>query len=438
MMLDTVLELVKQAGADAWEVTETKTEGWEFYFIRHLLDQNRIRKTTSVNVRLFRKSEDGTMIGSASEEIPGTLSREEAGERIREILERASYAQNPYYTLRGPAGDADGASQPAGSEDVPGAAETAAAYLETMRAVPESAETDLNSYEIFVNRKQTRFLNSEGVDVAWNGTGTMLEAVVNARNAEHEVELYRISAAGGCDREQILRELSGAMHIGRDRLRAVPMPKLGSIPVVFSTREGTEICRFFTGRLSAAFKARGYSDLEIGVPAFGGNMETKLTVEALRSLPMSSGNAPYDPEGAPVRDTVMMKDGVPLCFLGDRQFSCYLGLEDSFIPGNYRISGGTASEDELRAGDYLEAVEFSNFQVDELSGNIAGEIRLAYWHHGGEVTPVTGGSVSAALLAVLPSMKMSRDLVRYDNMEIPSLIRLENVSVTGIETLSEP
>ena len=35
MMLDTILRLVKASGADAWEVTESVTEGWEFYFIKH-------------------------------------------------------------------------------------------------------------------------------------------------------------------------------------------------------------------------------------------------------------------------------------------------------------------------------------------------------------------------------------------------------------------
>ena len=41
-MLDTIVRLLQESGVSAWELNDVKTEGWEFYFIRHELDQNRI------------------------------------------------------------------------------------------------------------------------------------------------------------------------------------------------------------------------------------------------------------------------------------------------------------------------------------------------------------------------------------------------------------
>ena len=38
--LDTLLNVLKTSGADAWEVTDQEEKGWEFYFIRHSLDQH--------------------------------------------------------------------------------------------------------------------------------------------------------------------------------------------------------------------------------------------------------------------------------------------------------------------------------------------------------------------------------------------------------------
>ena len=427
MMLDTILRLVKASGADAWEVTESVTEGWEFYFIKHRLDQNRAKKTTHTTVRLFRTLSDGKGIGSASEEIPPTETEEETEKRIRELMKRASYAENPYYTLR----KKDGRTQGAIAE-LPDVEKMAGDFLETMREIPENEVTDLNSYEIFADVSRIRFLNSEGIDLTYVRPSSMLEVVVNARNKEHEIELYRIYRSGGCDRDSIRKALAETMQFGRDRLEAVPMPKLVSSPVVFSTEETREIGSFFINRMLASYKVRGYSDWEIGKPVFDGRMETPVTVEALKELPNSSGNAAYDAEGAPVRDAVLIDRGVPKQFVGDRQFSCYLGLEDSFIPGNFRISGGLCDAGELRTGDFLEAVEFSDFQVDPLSGNLGGEIRLAYWHHDGIVTPVTGGSISGSMLSLAPAMKMSKELRQYNNMELPAVIRLEQVSVTGI------
>ena len=43
-MQDYLIDLVKNAGADAWEITDVVNEGWEFYFIRHKLDQNRAKE----------------------------------------------------------------------------------------------------------------------------------------------------------------------------------------------------------------------------------------------------------------------------------------------------------------------------------------------------------------------------------------------------------
>ena len=112
-------------------------------------------------------------------------------------------------------------------------------------------------------------------------------------------------------------------------------------------------------------------------------------------------------------------------------FSCYLGLENSFNPTNIEVTGGTRTEQELRTGKYLEAVEFSDFQVDEITGDIFGEIRLAYLHDGDKVVPVTGGSLSGSMNDFIGSMLMSKNSVQYNSMKIPALTLLRNVTVTG-------
>ena len=134
-----------------------------------------------------------------------------------------------------------------------------------------------------------------------------------------------------------------------------------------------------------------------------------------------------------MRDLLLMDAGVPAHFHGSRQFSQYLGLEDSFIPNNYEVTGGTHSADELRRGAFLEVVEFSDFQVSPLNGDIAGEIRLAYWHDGtGKVTAVSGGSVSGSVSNLLTAMQFSKESRQYNNMRIPAVTRLNGAIVTGI------
>jgi Predicted Zn-dependent proteases and their inactivated homologs len=154
-------------------------------------------------------------------------------------------------------------------------------------------------------------------------------------------------------------------------------------------------------------------------------------MRAVRHLPNSSRNAAYDEEGAPIRDLTLIDHGRAVSYAGSRQFSQYLGMEDSFIPSNLEVTGGTESGEDLRNGDYLEVVEFSDFQVDTITGDIAGEIRLAYLHQGGKTTPVCGGSVSGNLPEMSRTMRFSRESRQYNNLRIPAVTRLQGVTVTG-------
>ena len=89
-MLTQIIDVLKNSPADAWEVTETMTEGWEFYFIRHALDQNRVKNLEEYTVKVYRKSEDGTFLGSASGEIPPTADAAEIHRLVDQLLLAAS------------------------------------------------------------------------------------------------------------------------------------------------------------------------------------------------------------------------------------------------------------------------------------------------------------------------------------------------------------
>ena len=424
-MLNTLVEILKHSGVTAWELSAVQERGWEYYFIRHALDQNRVKETESLTVKVFQRSEDGESLGFASAQLPRTATRGEAEALVKDLAYRATLVKNKPYTLHRPV-PAEGT---AGEKiDVPRIARD---FLAVMRSVPETAEEDINSYELFVSDKTRRFLNSEGVDVTESWPDSMLEVVINARSGGHEIELYRNYVSGGCDGEALRQDLARAMRFGRDRLRAVPTPALGKADVLFSGRDAVSLYRYFAGRTDAQLIYRRMSDWAIGKPIAEDIRGDRVTVEAVRELPNSSRNRLYDAEGAPIRDTVLIKDSVPVRFLGSRMFSSYLGLEESFIPANLSVGGGTHSEEELRTGRYLEAVEFSDFQVDEVTGDIFGELRLAYWHDGDAVTPVTGGSLSGSMNDFVRDMAMSGACRQYNSIRIPALTRLKGVTVTG-------
>ena len=428
-MLEQLFEILKAAGVFAWEVEDEKTEGWEFYFIRHALDQNRAKRVEHITVKVYQRIGEDS-IGSAAAELPPTATAEEARKLVASLAYQATLAPNRAYTLNQP-GPAHTAPRPAAPVDVPANARD---YLAAMASVPETAGEDLNSYEIFTAAVTRRFVTSEGIDITETYPSSMLEAVVNARSGGHEIELYRMYKSGSCDAEGLRRDLARTMAYGRDRLHTVPTPPLGTADVIFSTDDAKEIYRYFIAHLDPSMVLRSMSDWKLGTPIEPDARGDRVTLEALRTLPNSSRNRAFDAEGAPIRDVVMLRAGVPEHYLGGRMFSCYMGLADSFIPGNFAVSGGTKSEAALRQGRYLEVVEFSDFQVDTMTGDIFGEIRLGYWHDGATVTPVSGGSISGNMHDFLKEMYLSAEQVQFDNFRLPAVTKLCGVTVTGIET----
>ena len=421
--LEQLLRILRSSGADAWEVADINEWGWEFYLIRHRLDQHRTKAVDSFAVKVYKKLEDGRFLGSASAQIAPDASEAEMRRIVDGLCREASYVKNPFYTLNKPTEAETAEIAPLDMKAVCGD------FLRVMQSLPETATEDLNSYEIFVSEIRRRFLNSEGIDVTSVYPSSMVEAVVNARRNGHEIELYRMLKSGTCDPEQLTKELTEALTCGRDKLAAEPTPALEKADVVFSTDPARELYCWFLSRLDAAMVYRGMSDWKIGDAVAPEN----LTLQAVRSLPNSSWNTPYDEEGAPIRDLVLIDHGKAVSYYGRRQFSQYLNLQDSFDVYNFAVSGGTESEADLRTGDYLEVVEFSDFEVDDITGDIAGEIRLAYLHQDGKVTPVSGGSISGSMAELAKTMRFSKESRQYNCHLIPAVTRLQGVTVTGAE-----
>lgn len=427
-MKDFILELLADSAADGWTVRDEVSEGWEFYFIRHNLDQNRIRHTEHITLTVYKKSDDGKYLGRASAKLAPTADRAETKALIDSLTHEAALVKNPVYELMTPARAVMKADE--AEVDVSRIAED---FICTMKDLPETDGEDINSYEIFVDKITCRYVSSTGIDISYTYPVSQIEVIVNARKDEHEIELYRMFKSGTCDSEGLNEEISKAMQYGKDKLRAKKTPSLGTCDIVLSTDAALEVYEYFTARMSCDMKYMGISDWEIGREVAEGAVGDKVTVEARRFLPNSSANAPYDAEGAPRRDMMIIKDGIAENRYGSRQFSQYLGLEDSFIPGNFAVSGGTSKAEEIRTGRYLEIVEFSDFQVSALNGDIFGEIRLGYLHDGSQVTAVEGGAVSGTMLDFAKDLQMSSEQKQYNNMLIPEVTRLKGVSITGAE-----
>ena len=425
-MLETLTKSLAALGADGWELTENKTRRWEFYFIRHALDQNRAADTVNYNVKVYKKLEGG-LLGSASCEINPTDTASEVEKKLADLLSRASLVKNPAYSLV-----SEKITLPDKTERVD-VQKIARDFIEAVASVPETETEDINSYEIFVSEITRHTLNSNGVEYTAIYPASMLEIVVNARREGHEIELYRQFNSGSCDKEKVRADVLAAMRTGRDRLAAEPTPRVENIDVVLSTEDAVNVFEYFTMNANVQAKYRRISPFEQGKPVCDWQGGDKITVRAVRELDNSSRNFPVDAEGSVIEERDIIKDGVLCNFWGQRQFSQYLGIEKNSVISNFVFDGGSMGADELRSGDYIELVEFSDFQVDSMGGDVAGEIRLGYLHKDCETKIITGGSVSGSMIEAAPTMKYSRETAQYNNIVIPAVVRLKNLRITGVK-----
>ena len=428
MKIDMIKELLEKSGAFAWRITDTVTKGWEFYFIRHSLDQNRSKDIENIQITVFVLSEDGKSVGSATAEMGPDETEEYVRLTIQDLIFQAGLVSDAYYELKAPSGDVTCEDTDIDINKI------SADFIDTMKHIHEDDVTFMNSYEIFVSSVKRRIVTSTGIDVTEKYPVSLLETVVNAKDQEHEIEFYKLYDSGTCIREDISADLGRTCAYGRDRLTSTGTPSLGKCDVVFSSEDAVRLYEFFKDGLDVGYIFMKYSSFEKGKPIAEDVKGDKITLKVLKELPGSSQNRMTDNEGSAIRDELLMNDNIPVAFHCGTKFSYYLGEKDTFIPGNYEVSGGTHTREDLLKGTVLECIFFSDFQVDTMSGDIFGEIRLAYLHgEDGSVKPVTGGSISGNIRDLLKDMKMSADRTRYDNALIPSLTRLAGVTVTGAE-----
>ena len=92
-MINTIIDLLKNSEADAWEITDSRIEGWEFYFIKHKLDQNRAKNVEHIRVTVYKDSEDMEWRGTASADIAPTESIDNIKKTIDEKAKESKPAK---------------------------------------------------------------------------------------------------------------------------------------------------------------------------------------------------------------------------------------------------------------------------------------------------------------------------------------------------------
>jgi len=424
----------------AWRIIDRQIRGQELFFIRREVDMQRSKDVRHTALTVYRDFQEGPnrYRGSVLVQIHPTYTSAEIRALIQQSLDSAQYVRNEHYPLVESGSEA--LEMPESSFAARSLEQWLAPLAETIYAQEDGEEGRINSIELFLDRVDTRIINSMGLDVGYHTYEGYLELIVESSGSAGEVELYRSLRFSDFEPEMLAAEVREQLRYCRDRAVAAPAPHLKRCPVLISGDPVSDFFQYYLSQSAAESVYSGISRAKVGESIQGREITgdaINLTLEPY--LENSPTSAPYDYDGFAVHSTKIIEAGLLKRYWGPLRFCHYLDVPPTGAVGNFTVAPGAKSIEELRLGPHLEVVYFSDFITEALTGDFGGEFRLAYYTDpDGQRYPVTGGSVSGNIKDVQAQVFLSREKQSTTGFQGPLVIRLPQISVAGSSRRSQP
>jgi len=430
-MVDRIIALLKKDNSiSGYKITEITKTSDEFFFIAKNLDMNRAKDVCLYNVTVYKNYEEGgkKYTGSSTVIIHPTMNDNEIGKVLKDAAFAAGLVKNEYYPLAKPDSSRKEYHQELLPENIAGDVADAAFKAD------HYDNGRINSAELFVNRENIRIINSNGVDVSFRKSSVDLEFVTEWKKDSSSVEQYRFLTFSKFDADKVTEEVDKYLNMSRERAEAQPTPSVKGIPVLLTGAPVKTFFSYYYSQTNAEYIYNHFSAAKQGESIQGDSIKgDSVTMSLIPLLKGSTKSSPYDGDGYPLSEVTIIKDGKVERIWGDVRHSYYLGIEPTGSIGNFKIEPGTKSIEEIKSNPYLELLSFSDFQMDDTTGDFAGEIRLGIYFDGTKTYPVTGGSISGNIRQVQENMYFSKETEQENNFFGPKTIQLLNVSLAGAE-----
>lgn len=420
-----LVEILNRSSLADYQIVQKETVSHQAFFIKQQLDQHRISSVTHTKLTIYVDSLDKSQRGSATKEIYPNETDEQIRKDIESMKFDASLAMNKYYPLVRN-------QQYFEERKEVDLVESLENVIKAVQSIEDSETEKINSYEIFVDELRYHIYNSQGVDVTFNKTSEMVEIVINSLSQDHEVEVYHMIEAGADQTTEAIRdEILEVFKKANDRSKAQPVKKMSNAHVIISGSDLKEFFDYFLAKINTQFIYSGMSQNKLHDVIQKGDDCDKITLRAVKEMAYSNGNEPYSLEGVRAANFTVLDKGEYVNYVGNSRFSYYLGLDDVKYASNFVVGPGSKTIEEMKKEPYLEIVQFSSFQVDEITGDFGGEFRLGYYYDGNKVTAVTAGSVTINMYDILDHIYLSKETKQYNDRLIPVAIELFNIEVAG-------
>ena len=386
-----------------WKINIHRRESYELFFVKGKVETVRRTDTCDKLVTIYC-SGDNCMGDSQFYVYPSTTD-EQLHKLIREAIAKAKLIHNKPYPLPG---DEEGVFTVESNFDQFSPHEIAAQIANTIFDANTMPQGTLNSVEIFITRHTETVCNSRGIHKSQTRYNAMVETIPTYSSSGDSVELYHQYNFSHLDPDAISEEIRCKMAEVKARYEAITPEQLAAYPVIFNIQELSDLV------------AELAWDLEYGNVYSQSNHHSKgdhiqpdrtgdsINITMQGQIPRCVRSTCFDSDGLSLKPVSIITDGIVTAYHGSNQYGHYLNETPTGRVSCISLMPGNTPPDEFMGENTIEIVSMSGLQVDLSNDYIGGEIRLAYIREKGQITPVTGISISGSLREVLNSIRLSQ------------------------------
>lgn len=420
--MNTVIELLRaDSRVSGYKLNIHKKESFELFFVKGRLETVRSTDTCDREVTVY-VDHDGFR-GDAQFFIYPSTTAEQLRALIDEAVGKALLIDNQAYEL--PEKQTGSYTVESNFADyAPG--QLAGLIAEAVFSANDIPNASLNSVEIFLNRHTETVVNSRGLDKTQVRYDAMVEAIPTYNGEKQSVELYQQYNFSTMDPEAIRAEIAGKLAAVKARYEAVTPKQPLDCPVVLNRQELSELFGSIAQDLNYASVYAHANLFRKGQPIQKEPTGDPIGITMTGQIPGSVRSARFDSDGLSLGSIRLVEEGQAVNYYGSNRYGQYLGETPTGSLPCLAADPGTAGTPQ---GAYLEVISMSGLQVDLYNDYIGGEIRLAYYHQGGQVLPVTGISISGCLSQVLNTIRLSSDTAVYRGYQGPAQAILSQMKI---------
>ena len=407
-----------------YKLNVTKKESYELFFVKGKLETVRATDTCDRKVTVY-VDHDGFRGDSVFLLYPSTTEAQ-MQEKVQEAVRNALLIRNVPYSL--PGAETGEARIPTNLDAKP-MPELAEEIAKLVFAANTHADGSLNSVEIFLNRYTESVQNSQGLCKTQQRWTAMVEAIPTFNGDRESVELYEQYNFSALSESALTAEIADKMDAVQARYEAVKPDFAMDCPVVLNRQELSELFGSIADDLNYATVYSHGNRFRKGDRIQKNRLGDPLTLTMKGSIEGNIASSGFDSDGLSLGEITLVRDGTAENYYGSNRFGQYLGEIPTGNLGCMCVEPGSFRTEQLAGNPYLEVLAMSGLQVDFFNDYIGGEVRLAYYHDGEKLLPVTGISISGKLGEVLDRMKLSADSAVYDGYTGPAKAMLDNMKI---------